>query len=129
MRRASWFIAVVALLSAACSDATTSAGTGAGTLVVRLTTPHADDGALLFSVSGPRIDSITVSAGSIRLFTRRGGDSIVAAVVGPLANGAVVHLHVPDVGATGYTATVMEVADREDALRASLAGYALIVTR
>jgi len=37
-------------------------------------------------------------------------------------------LHVPDVGAAArYTTTVLEVADRQDALRASLAGYALTV--
>jgi len=49
-------------------------------------------------------------------------------VVGNLANGAVVTLHVPDVGAAAsYTANVLEVADRQDALRPSLAGYALTV--
>ena len=51
---------------------------------------------------------------------------MVGAVVGNLANGAVVTLHVPDVGAAArYTANVLEVADRQDALRTSLTGYAL----
>jgi hypothetical protein len=39
---------------------------------------------------------------------------------------------VPDAGAAaaaGYTGRVLEVADRQDVLRASLAGYALTVTR
>jgi hypothetical protein len=99
-------------------------------LVVRLATPHGDDGAMTFEVNGGPIDSATALNGSLRLFTRRAaGSTVVGAVVGTLANGAVVTLHVPNVGAAAsYTAIVLEVADREDALRASLAGYALTVT-
>src|SRR5256885_1872054 len=101
----------------------------AGTLTLRLTTPHADDGAMTFQVSGPPIDSATVANASIRLFTRReSGSTVIGAVVGALDNGAVATLHVPDVDAAArYTTTVLEVADRQDALRASLAGYALTV--
>jgi len=126
-----WIFAMVAALSvgAACSDDSTGGAPRAGTLVVRLTTPHADDGAMTFEVSGPSIDSAMAVNGSLRLFTRRvGGSTVVGAVVGALANGAVVTLYVPDVGAAaGYTARVLEVADRQDALRTSLAGYALTV--
>jgi len=126
-----WIFAMVAALSvgAACSDDSTGGAPPAGTLIVRLTTPHADDGAMLFEVSGPSIDSASAVNGSLRLFTRRvGGSTVVGAVVGALANGAVVTLYVPDVGAAaGYTARVLEVADRQDALRTSLAGYALTV--
>lgn len=131
MTRARWIFAMVAALfvSVACSDESTSAGAGAGTLVLRLTTPHADDGAMTFEVNGPSIDSASAVNGSLRLFTRRvGGSTVVGAVVGTLANGAVITLHVPDVGAAArYSATVLEVADRQDALRISLAGYALAV--
>src|SRR5439155_25468841 len=75
------------------------------------------------------IDSATVANASLRLFTRReSGSTVIGAVVGALDNGAVATLHVPDVGAAArYTTTVLEVADRQDALRASLAGYALTV--
>ncbi len=109
MSRLRWIFAMVAALSvgAACSDNPTGGGARAGTLTLRLTTPHADDGAMTFEVSGAPIDSATA---------------------GNLANGAVVTLHVPDVGAAAsYTANVLEVADRQDALRPSLAGYALTV--
>ena len=127
-----WIFAMVAALSvgAACSDDSTGGAPPAGTLIVRLTTPHADDGAMTFVVSGPAIDTAVAINASLRLFTRReGGSTVVGAVVGALANGAVITLHVPDVGAAArYTATVLEVADRQDALRTSLAGYALTVT-
>jgi len=131
MTRTRWIFAMVAtlLVSVACSDESTSVGAGAGTLVLRLTTPRADDGAMTFEVIGPPIDSAVAVNGSLRLFTRRvSGSTVVGAVVGDLVNGAVITLHVPDLGAAArYTATVLEVADRQDALRSSLAGYALTV--
>jgi len=133
MRRVRVLCAVAALLFAvACADDST--GTGgppqAGTLILRLTTPHSDDGAVLFELSGPPIDSVVALNASLQLFTRRANDStIVGAVVGVVANGAVVTLHVPDVGAaSGYAARILEVADRQNALRISLAAYALTVT-
>ncbi len=132
MTRARWaFTMVATLLSVACSDESTNPGAVPGTLVVSLTTPRADDGALLFELSGPPIDSATAINSSLRLFTRReSGSTVIGAIVGVLASGAVVTLHVPDVGhAAGYTATVLEVADRQDALRASRTGYALSVTQ
>jgi len=126
-----WIFVMVAALSVAvgCSDDTTGAPARPGTLSLTLTTPHADDGAMLFEVSGPSIDSAIAVNASLRLFTRLvNGSTVVGAVVGALANGAVVNLQVPDVGvAAEYTARVLEVADRKDALRASLAGYALTV--
>jgi len=131
MSRSRWIFAMVAALVAgtACSDNPTSGSARAGTLTLRLTTPHADDGAMTFEVSGAPIDGATAVDASLRLFTRRvDGSTMVGAVVGNFANGAVVTLHVPDMGAAArYTATVLEVADRQDALRASLAGYALTV--
>jgi len=85
---------------------------------------------MTFQVNGPSIESASVN-GLLQLFTLRVNDStLVGAVIGTLANGAIITLHVPDGSvAAAYTATLREVADREDALRASLAGYALTVTR
>lgn len=130
MSRSRWIFVMAAALTvgAACSDDPVG-GAQAGTLVVRLTTPHADDGAVMFEVSGPAIDTAIVVNASLRLFTRRASSStIVGVVVGVVGSGAVITLQVPDVGAVaGYTARVLEVADRQSALRASLAGYALTV--
>lgn len=132
MTRARWMLAMAAalLVIVACSDEPTNPGTGPGTLVVRLTTPNSDDEALSFEISGP-VDSVTAAGGSLQLFTRRvDGSTVLGAVIGPLDNGAIVILHVPDVSAAaGYRVAALEVADQEDALRPSLAGYALTVTR
>ena len=131
MSRSRWILVMVAALSvgAACSDDPVGGVTQAGTVTLRLTTPHGDDGAVLFEVSGGPIDTATADNASLRLFTRRAsGSTIVGVVAGVVTNGAVVTLRVPDVGAAaGYTARVVEVADRQNALRTSLAGYALTV--
>jgi len=131
MNGSRWIFAMVAAQAVAvgCSDDTTGAAERPGTLSLTLTTPHADDGAMTFEVSGPPIDSAMAVNASLRLFTRRvNGSTVVGAVVGALDNGAVVTLQVADIGAAArYTARVLEVADRQDALRASLVGYALTV--
>ena len=132
MNRSGWIVALVAALSvsAACSDESITGGPQAGTLSLRLVTPNADDGALQFELSGAPLDTATAGNASLQLFTRRLSDSrVVGVVVGDLANGVLVTLHVPDVSAVaGYTAQVLEVADRGNELRTSLTGYALSVT-
>jgi hypothetical protein len=131
MSGARWIFATVAALSVAagCSNNSTGAAAQPGTLSLTLTTVSADDGAMTFEVSGAPIDDARAGDGSLRLFTRQAdGSRLVGAVVGALGNGAVVTLQVPDVGAAArYTARVVEVADRQNVLRASLAGYALTV--
>ena len=85
----------------------------------------ADDSGLVVDVLGgePGINS-----------ARYGGldaaRAVVGVVVGALANGALATLRVQEVSTvSSYSARVLEVADREDGLRASLSGYALSVTR
>lgn len=123
-------VLLAALLAAGCANDATGGDRQAGTLTLRLDTPNADDGAMTFQVSGGVIDSARAVNQSLRVFTRAEGGTVVGVVVGTLSGGAVITLHVPDVGAAaGYSATVLEVADRQDALRASLAGYALTVSQ
>ena len=97
MSQAPRIFAMVAALSvgAACSDNPAGVAEPPGTVLLRLTTPHADDGALVFEVSGPPIDSATAASGSLRLFTRRaGGSTLVGIVAGAVAAGPIVTLHV-----------------------------------
>jgi hypothetical protein len=130
--RSAWVVVVGAVVwvSAACSGSPTAEGARAGTVMLYLTTPQSDDGAVMFEVIGPPIEGATTADASMRLFTRRSDDgTIVGVVVGVVANGALVRLQVPDVGARAqYVARVIEVADRQNALRSSLRGYALTLT-
>ena len=122
-------VAAAMLLASACASDPTGGEEPARTGLLRLTSPNIDDGALLFTLSGPPVDSLTTTNTSLRLFTRRESDStLVAALVGPVGSGAVVTLHgasEPD----DYVARVLEVADRRNFLRETLIGYALTVIR
>ncbi|UCF19032.1 MAG: hypothetical protein JSU87_14035 [Gemmatimonadota bacterium] len=135
MKRRHWQLvaaAVMALaITLACGDEDGPTAAVPGTLVLTLTTPNADDGAILFSISGGGIDIPTSVVASNLLFHRLTGTaSMNAVVVGDIAAGALVSFEVPDVGAApSYSATITEVADRNNALRTSLAGYSLSVSR
>jgi hypothetical protein len=120
---------LAALLAVTACSNDPNAGAGDGqTLRLRLTTPNRDDGALVFKVSGPGIDT-AVAAVSSRLFTRRPDDTtMVGAIIGELAGGTIITLRVPDgQQPLEYNAQILEVADRGNQLRERLEGYTLTV--
>lgn len=134
MRYARRLFALMALvISAACATDSTGTGTpvGSSTLLLQLSTTQFDDGAVLFQLTGPPIDSIVAVNASLRLFTRRANDStIIGAVLGDVAAGVLATMRVPAaVAPAAYTVRVLDVADRQNVLRGSLAGYVMAVTR
>jgi len=103
-----------------------------GTLEVRLTTPNADDRAMLVTVTGPEpIQAVSGAVGSaLVLHGRVSGSQATIAVFGPVTSGVLARVAVPDVGRVGaYTVTIVEVADDANQLRASLGGYSLTIVR
>lgn len=101
-----------------------------GTLTLTLATPHADDAALVLTVAGPEAITQIQAAGALRVHSRGEGTQHRVAVFGAVASGAVLRFAVPDVRrAAGYTATLVEVADTANQVRASTAGYTLSVAR
>lgn len=127
--RSFFALAVLLYVAVACTDDPTGAPSRSGTLLLHLTTPHPDDGAVMFEITGPPTDSVTAVSESLRLFTRRAGGTLVGVVIGTVADGPVVKLWVPDVSAAAsYRGRVLDVADRQNALRTSLESYALTVT-
>lgn len=132
MRQVFRLLAVVAgLIGAACTGDSTSGPVDSSTLILELSTPHTDDGAVLFELRGPTIDTVVAVNASLLLFTRRAGDgTMVGALVGPVANGAIAIVRVSNPGAaSAYSARIVEVADRQNTLRGELTGYALRVIR
>ena len=133
MKRRHWQLLAVFTLALASTLACGSDEPTApvpGTLVVTLTTPNADDGAILLSISGGGIDTPTTVATSHLLFQRLTGTSSVnTVVVGNITAGPLLRFDVPNVNdASSYVATITEVADRDNGLRTSLAGYSLSIT-
>ncbi len=134
MKRLRWHPIAAALaaltLSVACGDGGVTEPLP-GTLVLSLTTPNSDDGAILLSISGGGISAPTVVSTSHVLFFRSTGTtSINAVVVGTITAGLLLRFDVPDVGgASAYTGTITEAADRANALRTTLTGYSLEISR
>ena len=113
--------------AAACSGDSTSSPVP-GTLDVLLTTPRSDDGAMVFEITGPAIDTVLPINSSVVVYTRRLTASTVRGVAaGAIAGGALLVVDVPDVAAAGsYVGTVLQVANRQNALQ-PLGGYGLTV--
>lgn len=120
--------ALAAAVLVACDKGST--GPEAGDLVLRLATPHADDGALVLTVTGPEIGAVKPAAAGLIVHSRPAGNGVKVAVFGDVAAGPVLRLTVPDVDRVSqYAATVTEAADRANAVRAGVAEYRLTVSR
>jgi hypothetical protein len=99
---------------------------GPGRLAVVMTSPNADDGAILLEIRGTGIDSVRAENATWEFFSDKSSASVVRAVVaGNLASGRLVNFYVPDVSGT-YTVTIMDIATRQNMLRAST-GYTFTV--
>jgi hypothetical protein len=94
-------------------------------LVVALTTPNADDGALMVTVRGPGMATVVSSSASYLVFsnlTVQNQARVIA--VGDLKAGAVFTVAVAGANPlSDYSVTLDQVASRTDALRASLTNY------
>ncbi|MGK7313369.1 MAG: hypothetical protein ACN0LA_14135 [Candidatus Longimicrobiales bacterium M2_2A_002] len=128
--------ASILVLGTAC-DGDDPVGPEPGTLEVRLATPFADDAALLVRVTGPDLGlydggfhtQLAVDPGLyFHPVWHTGGVTVV--LVGDLAAGPLIRFPVSNVDrVASYTATVLQAADRSNALRESVGGYALTVVR
>jgi hypothetical protein len=99
-----------------------------GPVNVTLTSPSAEDGAILFTVGGGTIDSVTAPAGSTLQVISNSAAQRTVLVRGTLATGTVLaQVWVQDVGVS-YTATVSQAAAKTYAQR-SLTGYSLSVSK
>ncbi|MFL5448001.1 MAG: hypothetical protein ACJ8A6_10410 [Gemmatimonadales bacterium] len=97
----------------------------AAALQVSLSTPFNDEGALLFTVTGGRVDS--VDAPGYTLYTSRPDPATLQVILtGNLSSGIVARIHIPDerVGSQ-YSATVSQAAARETYIEHDPASYRL----
>ena len=102
-----------------------------GSLLLSVTTPATDDGAIMVRVSGPGIMGVQPTSSGQEMFWRLASeDEARAIVIGAVQTGPLLTIQVPDVNRVAeYTAEVGEVAAESDAIRAALTGYSLSVTR
>jgi hypothetical protein len=98
-----------------------------GNIAVSFVDPNGTDGAILFTITGPGMTNLVAAGSSLRMFTRLVAPrELRVIVVGNLGNGPLFTMDVPNTNdVSGFTATVTQVADRNDELRGSVAGYSL----
>src|SRR5262249_47648391 len=82
-----------------------------GWLTLQLVTPHTNDGAVQFVVSGPGIDS--VKAPDYNAFAQSDGTTANLIVTGQVGNGTVGRIFIPDLSKSSqYQASVVAAAAR-----------------
>lgn len=131
MRKQHWIMATAVALALAVGlacgdDENVGPEVTPGTMIVSLTTPNLDDGAIMFTVSGGAIDAPALLDVEHVLYLMEGTNAISVIIAGDIAAGELLEFDVPDIEVT-YTATITQVADRMNDLRDSLAGYELTV--
>jgi hypothetical protein len=122
-------LALAACSSGTATDPTTPppAPTG-GWLTLQLATPHSDDGAVQFSVSGPAIDSVKLVSYAGFATIDNGIANLI--VTGQVGNGDIARVFVPDLSLTSqYQASVAAAAVRGTYALQSLAGYRVVLVR
>jgi hypothetical protein len=124
-----WLVVVVGALGMLNGCSGQPSAPVAATLQVSLSTPFNDDGAVLFTVTGGRVDS--VDAAGYTLYTSRTDPATLQVILtGDLSPGIVAHVHIPDErGASQYSATISQVAARETYIERDPASYRLELTR
>lgn len=99
-----------------------------GTLTLSLDTTYGDDGAVLLRLEGPDMTQVGLAAAGLYLRFLEDQTGVTAVFVGDVSAGDLLTFHVPDVNQlASYGATMLEAADRSNALRGSLAEYTLTV--
>ena len=108
MRRGGVLSALILAILACHDDDKTVAPTGPGVLDVVLTTPNADDGAVLLTVDGA-VDS--VQGAPYVVFSTASGTGARIVVTGDVLGGVIARLYVPDISAADqYLPQLIEVA-------------------
>jgi len=101
-----------------------------GHLSIRFETAHAAEGAVRLRLEGPGIGTVTAAQQDALVFSRADGSSAEIVVLGTLKSGALLRFEVSDVDRFDeYSASVVEVAGPDNALRTDLTEYALQILR
>ena len=108
----------------ACGKDKGPAAPRAGELTLSLTTPFPDDGAILLAITGPEIGTVRATSSAIATHSRAVAGGVRVVVFGDIASGSLLRIAVPDASQSSkYSASVVEVSDRANAVRAVLTAY------
>jgi hypothetical protein len=127
----------VLMLAAACGGTDDPVGPGTPpangpvALTATLTTPNADDGALLLTIGGGLIDSLQAGTGITLRAAPPSGTTRRVLVTGNLATGTTLfRLWIPDAAAADvYTVTFSQAAAKGSYVQRALTGYQVRLTQ
>jgi hypothetical protein len=98
-----------------------------GTLTIHLISAGTNDGAMVLLVGGGPVTSIE-AVGSYEVTSNTDATGVHLLVVGNLATGALVRLHVPDISRVNdYLALITQVADRSNFGLIDATGYSVTI--
>ena len=110
-----------------CGGGTEPTQPTAGPLDLVLSTPNNGDGAILLTVSGGAIDSVSAAGYPIHA-ARASGTSFRVVVTGAITDGTIARVHVPNTALAGsYAVTISDVAEAGTYALRNLAGYSVDV--
>lgn len=131
---------VMALLTAAavgCADKATAPGNPPpapppppGSAIVSLVTPNTDDGAVAVTLHGPGFSNLATASSGYLFYSRLASDTLARVIVlGNVSAGPIFTFKTASGAAlSAYTVSVDQVANRADAMRATLTNYSLTIT-
>lgn len=110
-----------------CGDNAVAPKPQAGSVTVSLTTPNADDGAVLVALFGPGFTRIQPASAAYRVYSLTASPTEVRIlVVGDLSTGALLSLDVDDPARIAeYHGTVLQAASRDDIVHTVSTDYDL----
>lgn len=123
--------AVITVMSVSCggADGVGPSDPDPGPVFVHLTTPNADDGILLFTVSGGSVSAVT-STGLESSASGIGTSELRLLVRGNLSGGPLLQLELPDRRhLQNYRVQVLQVASRGTYIQRGVQGYGLRLAR
>lgn len=119
----------LAAVAVGCGDKATSPIPTPGSAIVSLATPNSDDGAVVVTLTGPGFSTFATASSGYLIYSRlAGGQEARVILIGDVTAGPLFTFKIAagsDVSA--YAATVQQVANRSDALRASTSSYNLTI--
>ncbi len=130
MRPAAIATALLAVVSCGGDHTPTGpSGPVPGVLNVALTTPNADDGAVLLTISGGPVVSVEAASPGYQVYSFTPDTMNVRLLVsGDIATGALLRVHIADTGrAAAYHATIAQAASRTTFAQRNLTGYSFII--
>ena len=129
MKRAR-LLAVGLAFGIACSDP----GSGPpqpGTLTLQFTTSVTTNRAAMIEITGPNnISDVQAVAAGVTVFSAEAGQTVRVIATGTLVSGPLLRFNVDDVNRVkSFKASIVELADQNNALRTSLSGHSLQIQK